>query len=205
MMPETVAFAEYKKRIELLIQEALAAKECQPILLVGAGLSRRYFQAPDWHGALSQALASVEDGGPAYEYYAQLHKNDAIKTGTALVARVHDWAWAKGRKLFPEELFKENMSPDVFLKYIIAENLKKITPNAVPVAKGVFGPEIDLLKDIRPHAIITTNFDCFLERIFEGYEPIIGQKVTRYNMNSFGEVFKIHGCVTDVSAMVLTE
>ncbi len=184
-MPEATAFTEYKKRIEALIQEALATKECQPILLVGAGLSRRYFQAPDWHGALSQALASIEDGGPAYEYYAQLYKNDAIKVGTALVSRVHDWAWGKGRKLFPEELFKENMSPDVFLKHLIAENLKKITPDAASVSKGVFGTEIAQLKDIRPHAIITTNFDCFLEQVFEGYEPIIGQKVIRYNLNSF--------------------
>ncbi|KAB0266596.1 hypothetical protein [Microvirga brassicacearum] len=185
-MPETGAFADYKKRIALLMKETLAAKECQPILFVGAGLSRRYFQAPDWHGALATALKAVDDGGPDYEYYAQISKNDAVKIGTSLIERIHAWAWGKGKKSFPQDLYNEKFSPDIFIKHLISDNLIKITPKISKLTDKKLREEIGLLRDIRPHAVITTNFDTFLEKIYDGYEPIIGQKVIKYNMNSFG-------------------
>jgi hypothetical protein len=37
------------------------------------------------------------------------------------------------------------------------------------------------------------------------YEAIIGDRVIKYNMNSFGEIFKIHGSVSDVKSMVLVQ
>lgn len=39
--------------------------------------------------------------------------------------------------------------------------------------------EIELLREIQPHSIITTNYDRLLETIFPDYEPIIGEEVLR--------------------------
>jgi hypothetical protein len=64
--------------------------------------------------------------------------------------------------------------------------------------------EIELLQATNPHAIITTNYDSFLEVIFQGYEPIVGEKVIRYNLNMVGEIFKIHGSTDDPASLVLT-
>ncbi|MCA8880011.1 MAG: SIR2 family protein [Rhodobacteraceae bacterium] len=65
--------------------------------------------------------------------------------------------------------------------------------------------ELGDLAAIKPHAIITTNYDCFLEKVFDGYEPIIGQTILRYNTSSFGEIFHIHGDVSTPESLVLTK
>jgi rRNA processing protein Gar1 len=65
--------------------------------------------------------------------------------------------------------------------------------------------EIELLRSIHPHALITTNYDDFLEKVFDGFEPVVGQKVIRYNLNLIGEIFKIHGSTNDPSSLVLTK
>jgi rRNA processing protein Gar1 len=64
--------------------------------------------------------------------------------------------------------------------------------------------EIELLKATNPHALITTNYDSFLETVFEGYQPVVGERVIRYNLNLVGEIFKIHGSVEEPSTLVLT-
>ncbi|WP_425350024.1 SIR2 family protein [Methylobacterium tarhaniae] len=66
-----------------------------------------------------------------------------------------------------------------------------------------FADEIASLRSIRPHAIITTNFDGFLKGIFDDYEPIVGQSVIVYNMNSFVNIYKIHGSNEDLASIVL--
>ncbi len=56
-----------------------------------------------------------------------------------------------------------------------------------------------------PHAIITTNYDSLIESIFPDFEPVIGQQILRANTFSIGELFKIHGSVTDSKSLVLTD
>lgn len=195
----------YRQRADAAIRDAIAEKECQPILFVGAGLSRRYFGAQNWHDTLRACLSLISDGGKEYEYYFQRYHGDAIKIGTHIAERVHEWAWGAGRSFFPDSYFQVSGSADIFLKYIVAQNLIKITPTLENLSSSPLWNEIQQLKSIRPHAIITTNFDNFLEQIFCGYEPIVGQQVIRYNMDSFGEIFKIHGTADDPASMVLTE
>lgn len=179
--------------------------ECQPILFVGAGLSRRYFGAPGWHDALANALSAITDDGPAYEYYAQKHGDDLPKIGSLIAARIHEWAWSKGKNVFPKELFEKNRPTSVFLKQIISKQLSDITPKNPGQIDKKFADEISNLLKIRAHAIITTNYDKFLENLFQGYAPIIGQEVIRYDVNSFGEIFKIHGTVEQPSSLIITE
>lgn len=195
----------YRQRADAAIRDAIAEKECQPILFVGSGMSRRYFGAPNWHDSLRGCLSQVTDGGHEYEYYMQKFAGDPIRIGTHIAERIHEWAWRAGRNIFPAEYFQNNSSTDVFLKYMLAKQLTDITPDIDSLKGSAHWPEIQLLMAIRPHAIITTNFDDFLERVFVGYEPIVGQQVIRYNMSSFGEIFKIHGDVGDPTSVVLTQ
>jgi len=64
--------------------------------------------------------------------------------------------------------------------------------------------EIEQLKGIRPHSVITTNYDTLCETIYPDYTRIVGQKIIRAPGISVGEIFKIHGCVTDYKEIVLT-
>jgi len=63
--------------------------------------------------------------------------------------------------------------------------------------------EIDLLRKIHPHSVITTNYDRFLEEVFPNYEPIVGQKILSSSSVSIGEIFKIHGCSSAPDGLVI--
>lgn len=91
-----------------------------------------------------------------------------------------------------------------FLKHIACEILSKKVPKESAIKRLPLFDEIALLQATTPHAIITTNYDNFLEVLFKGYESIVGEKVIRYNLNMVGEIFKIHGSTDDPSTLVLT-
>jgi hypothetical protein len=64
--------------------------------------------------------------------------------------------------------------------------------------------EVSELKKIRKNiaSIITTNYDLFVEKTFE-FQPLIGNDILL--SNPYGSVYKIHGCVTNPSKIVITE
>jgi hypothetical protein len=64
--------------------------------------------------------------------------------------------------------------------------------------------EVAALQRIRPHAVVTTNYDQFLELVFPEYHPIIGQQIIQGASLCIGEIFKIHGCVSDPNSLVFT-
>jgi len=198
---------QYKDYIEYYsedIQETLQAGGCQPILFVGSGLSKRYFGAPNW----LELLDEMRKGCPLIEkefaYYLQTLK-DPIKIGEAFSNAYNEWAWSDGRGKFPDDLFTEKFNKDIYLKYKVSELLEKILPGDLAgLTGGQFGSELDLLKKINPHAIVTTNYDQLLEKLFPNYETVVGQTILRKSYLSIGEIFKIHGCVSEPSSLVLT-
>lgn len=105
----------------------------------------------------------------------------------------------EGEKNFPQELFEEGNPPDIYIKYSISKLFKQLLENQ----KINHQDEVNLLKKIHPHSIITTNYDQLLEAIFPDYEPVIGQKILYANHASIGEVFKIHGCVSEPESIVI--
>lgn len=196
------AEAEYAGSFGAMIEGILEDFDVQPVLFIGAGIARRYIGAPDWEGALKIALDAVGSSKPAYSYFAQKYGDDKVKIGTAIADLVFEWAWGEGKEWFAPELF-EGTDPHVFMKAIVANHLERLAQEAGQLDDD-FAAEVAALKSIRPHAIITTNYDSLLETIFEGYEPIVGRGVLRYDLNSFGEIFHIHGMSNDPRSLVLT-
>lgn len=202
-MSYSTNYDEYKTRISLEIKDLISRYQCQPILFVGAGLSRRYFNAPSWHDALRFCVKQIDDQGPDYQYYVQKHDGDTIKIGSLISQRVHDWAWKGGKNKFPSQLFLSADNGNIFIKHMLADHLIKLMPSSLSASP--YSEEIEYFKKIRPHAVITTNYDTLLEHLFEGYEAIVGENVLKYNSYSFGEIYKIHGSVSEPETMVLTE
>jgi hypothetical protein len=194
----------YYQRMDARIRDVLLEFECQPILFVGNGLSMRYFRAPAWMDLLEAVLSKVPEHSDKFEYFKQKHSGDPVSIGTEIGELIFEWAWSKGKETFPPELFSNGQRKDCFLKYLACKHLEEITPNSKEDFSR-FPKEIAALSAIRPHSIITTNYDLSLEAIFEGYVPITGQTIIRYNTNSFGEIFHIHGDVSDSSSIVLTK
>lgn len=186
-----------------LIQEVLQNFDCLPVLFIGAGLARRYIDAPDWDGALRAAADVLGNKKPEYQYLLQKYENNRVRIGSHIGAEIFEWAWGEGRKQFPEDLFASE-DKNVFLKYLICEQLREREAN-LQYLDNELKEEIKSLAAIRPHAVITTNFDEMCERILDGYDPIVGDNVLHYNLNAFGEIFHIHGISSDPASLVLTE
>lgn len=195
---------QYQEDVTKQIVDCIQSMGCQPILFVGSGLSRRYFGAPSWDELLQNLSKNCPSISKDYAYYKQ-SLVDMPSIGQEFANLYREWAWGDGKKNFPEELFTAETPADAYIKYFIAQELVKITPKNRSGFLKDFRSEIDLLKAIRPHAVITTNYDTMLEGIFEEYEPVVGQQILRGMPSSIGEIFKIHGCVTSPHSMVFTK
>src|SRR5690606_9675866 len=51
-------------------------------------------------------------------------------------------------------------------------------------------------------SVITTNYDTFIEDIFE-FKPLIGNEILL--SNPYGAAYKIHGCVEDPGKIIITD
>jgi hypothetical protein len=196
-------YEQYKEDMTAQIVDCVQKMGCQPILFVGSGLSRRYFNGPSWDELLSHLAKNCPLITKDYAYYKQ-SIGDLPAIGQKFAELYREWAWGDGRKLFSEDLFGADVPRDAYLKSAIAKYFKEITPSSVSGLQKMHKNEISALQSIRPHAIITTNYDGMLEILFPEYEPIVGQKIIQGTPSSIGEIFKIHGCVSDPESMVLT-
>lgn len=199
-----MSYSDYTKERTTAIKDCLSELGCQPIIFAGAGISRRYINGPSWYDLLDGISKKNPYAKNSIAYLYQKHKN-LLDVGEHLIDNFHEWAWAEGKNEFPEELFLPETPPSDFLKYFVAKYVENLTPkDASKASTSQTKKEIEQLKSIRPHSIITTNYDTLCESIFPEYTPVIGQKIIRASGISIGEIFKIHGCVSDYREIVVT-
>jgi SIR2-like domain len=103
-------------------------------------------------------------------------------------------------------MYLPDIRADAYIKFKAPAHLLSLTPSSVAdLEDDALSSEILALQDIKPHAIITTNYDCFLELAFPDYIPIIGQNIISGSSISVGEILKIHGRVSQPNSLVLTQ
>ena len=198
-------YTPYKVEMTADLVACVEALSCQPILFIGSGMSRRYFNAPSWEELLAYLAGKCPLIDKALAYYRQsLRTSPAI--GQEFAERYQEWAWSNGKDEFPAGLFADGVAKGTYIKYVISQHLDQLTPLSLDDIKDpTLRSELAALQAIRPHAIITTNYDRFLELIFPEYQPIIGQEIIRNQSLSVGEIFKIHGCTSRPESLVFTQ
>lgn len=195
----------YREDIHNDVRECLSEKGGQPILFLGSGISRRYFGAPGWRGLLTEMANRCKGINHEFAYYEQSFSS-LRHVGQEFASLYKEWAWSEGRDEFPPDYFGAGFPQDIFLKHKVAEFLQDLTPEELSLKEeSNNSQELRQLQAIRPHAIVTTNYDVFLERLFPEYKSIIGQQILSAESAFFGEIFKIHGCVTKPETLVLTD
>ncbi|MFM2178955.1 MAG: hypothetical protein RL015_3053 [Verrucomicrobiota bacterium] len=192
----------------------LEATNAHPFLFVGSGFSHRYLGTDDWKGLVSQfASQSKPETAFAFEWY----KNEVTAAGIApemLLPVITQHV----EKDYARRMLSDNAFHDLRTKYE-----KEIRAGVSPLKLGVadffdsqqagFGTpkhpeEVSALGHARKNVagIITTNFDCYLEHLFPDHEPYVGQDQLLFNQSyGVGEIYKIHGCVSDPASLVLTQ
>lgn len=196
-------FEDYKTEISSDIRTILSAMAVQPILFVGSGASKRYFNGPSWEELLKKMAESCPTLDKEFAYYKQAH-DSLIDVGSTVADAYREWAWSTGKKHFDKSLFDASQPSSAYLKSAVASHIASLLDPKSWKPKKSLKSEIDALINMRPHALITTNYDFLLEAIYPDYEPIIGQQILSANYTSIGEILKIHGCVSDPSSIVLT-
>lgn len=198
-------YSTYQQLISSDIRRTLEDKKYQPVLFLGSGLSRRYAGLPDWHGLLSAVAKECPLIKRDYIYYRQSLAHP-IEIASVFSNFFHDWAWGDGRKDFPVELFVDDAPKDIFIKYAICRYIeKKIAEFSIEALPAGQREEIEAIRAVQPHAVITTNYDTLTETLFPGYESVIGQQVFRSSEVTIGEIFKIHGSTTEIKSLILNK
>ena len=179
--------------------------KCQPILFIGSGLSQRYFDGPSWKELLEDMAERCPEFTKDIDYFLQ--RGDSYpEIGSKLADAYYDWAWGDGESRFPDRLFDPDIPSDIYMKHELSTYFDNMTPEDGKVTTDQkYSREIDLLKQIQPHSIITTNYDQFLEGVFPDYRPVIGEEILTSEYESVGEILKIHGCVSKPDSLILTE
>lgn len=200
--------SQYDRYVDEITADIAASVEqlgCQPILFIGSGLAKRYFGAPNWEELLAHLAENCTAIDKGLGYYKQA-LGDPLKIGEEFSRLYQEWAWSAGHNEFPPDMFQSDVAASAYIKQKIASHLESITPSSVEeMMESPYKDEIISLRKIKPHAIITTNYDRMIEYLFPDLEPIIGQRILKGQQVSIGEIFKIHGCVTDYSGIVFTQ
>lgn len=193
--------------IKQLIKKAIQETGHQPFLFVGSGLSKRYLNTEKWDELLR--LFCVEYSGNEFQYdvYANLvDEKDYYGQQPAIAT------------LLEKDYNNAVLTKDEYVNFR-CENREELQHNVsalkIAIAKHLSDIQIDdnntemvLFKQLGKRSIsgiITTNYDEMLERIFPDFETFVGQEELIFaNIAGIGEIYKIHGSVTDASSLVLT-
>lgn len=73
----------------------------------------------------------------------------------------------------------------------------------------VYTEEVEKLRNIAKDnlsGVITTNYDCFFEDVFDGYKTFVGQDELVFSqLQGIAEIYKIHGSVQTPQSIVINE
>lgn len=196
-------YENYKEEISADIQSCMENLQVQPILFIGSGLSQRYFGAPCWDDLMQDLSNTCPLIKKKFAYYQQQHEKDNTKIASAFTDFYSEWAWEEGNSYFPTDMFEPSIAKDSYIKYEVARKTKELS-DQFHVDNNNYAEEIKSLKSVKPHAIITTNYDDALEKIFPDHRKVIGQEIVHANYAAYGEILKIHGCISKLDSIVLT-
>lgn len=191
-----------------------------PIVFIGSGLSKRYLKDfPNWNDLLNEYWDRINDSKNFYTFMRSIKNSDEIRdkseaekdfyTNTKTAGYIQE----KFDNLFFEEkilvdgldiktAYKNSISP---FKFDIANRFKTYE------IKEEFHEELISYKKFisKAKVIVTTNYDPFIENLLEEISAkpsiFVGQKGFFDPTNDWGELFKIHGDVTDPKSIIITD
>jgi len=199
--------------ITRILSEKLSQSQSLPFLFIGSGMSRRYLGTPDWENLLRIFAKYAKGGDFAYEFYQNRvpEKKNAYNMLPAIASLIEKdfnemWFssddWQESRNAYGDIVKKGQSTP---FKIEIANFFKKYKLEVPHELEN----EIDLLRSISSKniaGIITTNYDLFLESIFDDFKTFVGQDELLFSpIQGVAETYKIHGCCSRPETIVLNQ
>ncbi|WP_283591979.1 SIR2 family protein [Clostridium butanoliproducens] len=193
-----------------------------PIIFIGSGISKRYLNNyPSWielleylwgksnlewnfYGHLTKIRDELSQGRDLPEYILDYEVN--VRVAAELEKSINglfsdDELAIDG--ITHKEVYEKKLSPfkalisNKFNDYTILDTMKE---------------EFELFKSMisKAQILLTTNYDSFIEDSYNNISNIpvktyIGQRGFFEQTTGFAELYKIHGCASDSSSIVITE
>lgn len=183
------------------LQEHLAKFTTNPYLFIGSGLSRRFISLPTWEDLLITFFEASKIGGD-YEYHRSKSNGNLPELASNLAKEFHEIWWKESEfKIFRDKFKTEAKGrQDTPFKIQLSEIVRTKAKTNLS-----YQSEINLLQSSVIDGIVTTNWDTFLETLFEDYKVFIGQQELLFSEGvSIGEIYKIHGCLSRPQSLVVT-
>lgn len=179
-----------------------------PILFIGAGITRRYFEdAPTWDGLLKKLWGEINESRPYEAKYHELSENqdDSFQIYLQLadyIEKRYDQMFYNGELILngltPEEAHNSKQSP---FRTRIAEIYSHLTP------KASMKEELRYFKAMLAKArmIVTTNYDTFIEdQLNQAITVHIGNEGLFEVSDNICELYKIHGSIKKPNSIVIS-
>ncbi|WP_332856841.1 SIR2 family protein [Clostridium paraputrificum] len=185
------------------VKDKLRELAISPIFFVGSGLSIRYIKSPDWIGLLEESVQGIECNFKKIKQ-KYTHRNPNTNENEIDFEGLAEYLENDYFENMTEEI-EEDKTQAYYYRKRIAEIISKyLDDNRENLLSNA---EVLELKKTSPAAIITTNYDEMLETIFgDEYTVHIGQNSLLTNvLDGVGEIYKIHGCVTDPDSIVISK
>ena len=183
-----------------------------PFLFIGSGLTRRYYNLPNWETLLKTFAARMDPDPIFYAHYENMAK--ASPTPVGVLPKIASLLESD----FNERWFSEPSFRKADAQYIDFVVNHSCSPFKVEIAQYLqacskenphYEQEVQKFKSLSKKSIsgiITTNYDTFLETHTDEYQTYIGQETLVFSaIQGISEIYKIHGCVSLPDSMVLTE
>ncbi|MDC7956286.1 SIR2 family protein [Fusobacterium simiae] len=191
------------------IREIITSLNRQPILFIGSGFSKRYLGLENWEELLKKFISDISNDDFKYEMYANKISEEDYYGKQAAIAKLLEKDYNEAVfndqkfndfKIRNKNFIKKGISP---FKIAIAEYFENIDYNNTEEKE-----EINLLKEIQQRnisGIITTNYDKFLEKIFQNFKVFAGQEELIFsNLEGIAEIYKIHGTSSSPETIIIT-
>ena len=193
------------------IADVIEKFDTTPFLFLGSGITRRYYNLPDWKGLLEHFARVIKDDDFSYSSYES--KASKMVNPVGLLPKVAELIQADFDEKWFSDFSIRTVSGDVLdniksgLSPFKAEVAAFIMNNSIPVEE--YKSEVEMLSLLSEKSIagvITTNYDEFVERHFKGYTKYVGQKQLIFSaIQGIAEVFKIHGSLEEPESLIINE
>lgn len=185
-----------------------------PIIFIGSVITKRYFvDAPDWQELLEKIWSEVADLDKMYDEIYQLRKNfgknDSFDVNVNIATKLQE--------LYDDAFFKKKVKLDnLTLKQATEKGIdpfKQRIANAFNSLekRSEFKEEIEWFSKmlVKARMVITTNYDTFIEEEYNAantsVQVHIGNQGLFEKTADYGELYKIHGSITDVNTISITK
>lgn len=179
-----------------------------PVLFIGTGISLRYLENSfTWDGLLKHISFQLMDSDEYYydvkskyevngEYDYSKIASEIERDFNEIVTKDRNGKFKKINDIFYEKM-RTGINISRFKLYV-SEILRDYS------FKGVKESEIAEFTKVRKNigSVITTNYDTFIEDVFE-FKTLIGNEILL--SNPYGSIYKIHGSVNEPNKIIITD